>query len=39
MLDQLQKGRFGSTGDIVFIHTGGVYGLFPQRSHFDFLNT
>lgn len=39
MLDQLQKGHFGSTGDIVFVHTGGVYGLFPQRSHFDFLNT
>ncbi|MEX1670207.1 1-aminocyclopropane-1-carboxylate deaminase/D-cysteine desulfhydrase [Zhongshania guokunii] len=38
MLDQLQQGRFGSGGDIVFIHTGGVYGLFPQRSHFDFLN-
>ncbi|WP_373080165.1 1-aminocyclopropane-1-carboxylate deaminase/D-cysteine desulfhydrase [Zhongshania sp.] len=38
MLDQLQKGRFGSTGDIVFMHTGGVYGLFPQRSQFDFLN-
>ena len=38
MLDQLQQGRFGSTGDIVFMHTGGVYGLFPQRGHFEFLN-
>jgi D-cysteine desulfhydrase len=36
MLDQLQQGRFGQTGDIVFIHTGGVFGVFPQRDQFDF---
>jgi D-cysteine desulfhydrase len=37
MLDQLQKGRFDGAEDIVFMHTGGVYGLFPQRDNFDFL--
>ncbi|MBW2941536.1 1-aminocyclopropane-1-carboxylate deaminase/D-cysteine desulfhydrase [Zhongshania aquimaris] len=36
MLDQLKKGRFGDSGDIVFIHTGGVFGMFPQREQFEF---
>lgn len=36
MLDQLKKGRFGESGDIMFLHTGGVFGVFPQRSNFDF---
>ncbi len=36
MLQELEAGRFGE-GDIVFIHTGGVFGLFPQRQSFSFL--
>lgn len=38
MLQEHQQGRFGSDGDIVFVHTGGVFGLFPQRQHFAFLD-
>lgn len=28
MIDLVQKGHFGDTGNIVFVHTGGVAGLF-----------
>lgn len=31
MLDQLKQGYFAQSKDIVFIHTGGIFGLFPQR--------
>ncbi len=31
MLAELQQGRFDDCRDIVFIHTGGIFGLFPQR--------
>jgi D-cysteine desulfhydrase len=34
MLKEIGKGTFGDSGDIVFIHTGGSYGVFPHRSHF-----
>lgn len=34
LLSELPKGRFGDTGDVVFIHTGGMFGLFPQKAHF-----
>ena len=32
MLREIEGGRFSGMKDIVFIHTGGVYGLFPQKS-------
>ena len=32
LLSELQQGRFGQEGDVLFIHTGGVFGIFPQRS-------
>lgn len=32
MLTEMRQGRFRDTNDIVFIHTGGIYGLFPQRA-------
>lgn len=35
LLSELPKGRFGNAGDVVFIHTGGVFGIFPQRAHFS----
>lgn len=38
LLQERAKGRFGDDGDIVFVHTGGVFGLFPQRAEFAFLN-
>lgn len=34
MLQEYAAGRFNDTGDIVFIHTGGIYGLFPEREQF-----
>jgi D-cysteine desulfhydrase len=37
MLSEISKGRFGEEGDIIFVHTGGIFGLFPQRSQFQNL--
>jgi D-cysteine desulfhydrase len=34
LLCELEKGRFGAGGDVVFIHTGGVFGIFPQKELF-----
>ena len=31
MLDQMRHGRFRDEKDIVFVHTGGLFGLFAQR--------
>ncbi|MET0379704.1 MAG: D-cysteine desulfhydrase family protein [Spongiibacteraceae bacterium] len=36
LIEELKAGRFGDSNDIVFIHTGGVFGLFPQRDQFDY---
>lgn len=36
MLDQIRQGRFDDTNDIVFVHTGGIFGLFPQRQQLCF---
>ncbi len=35
MLQEIGKGRFAGCEDIVFVHTGGIYGLFPQRQNFS----
>ncbi len=32
MLAEIRLGRFKAVKDIVFIHTGGVFGLFPQKT-------
>ena len=34
LLHELKRGRFGDSGDIVFIHTGGSFGLFPHKEFF-----
>lgn len=34
MLAELAAGRFEGCRDIVFVHTGGIFGLFPQRRGF-----
>lgn len=34
MLCEIRKGRFDDASDIVFVHTGGSFGLFPQRGGF-----
>ena len=35
MLKELAEGRFEGVRDIVFVHTGGVFGVFPQRAGFQ----
>ncbi|MEK9871671.1 MAG: D-cysteine desulfhydrase family protein [Gammaproteobacteria bacterium] len=32
MLHEIQTGRLQGMKDIVFIHTGGIFGLFPQKT-------
>jgi D-cysteine desulfhydrase len=34
MIKEIAAGRFADTRDIVFMHTGGIFGLFPQRAGF-----
>ncbi len=36
LIAELRGGRFDDSADIVFVHTGGVFGLFPQRDRFSF---
>lgn len=36
MIDQIKNGRFRDAREIVFIHTGGIFGLFPQRQQIAF---
>jgi D-cysteine desulfhydrase len=36
LLSEIKRGRFDDSNDVVFIHTGGVFGVFPQREHFEF---
>lgn len=38
MLAEIASGRFAGCRDIVFIHTGGIFGLFPQRGGFNSTN-
>lgn len=35
MLAEIEQGRFAGCRDIVFVHTGGIFGLFPQRQGFS----
>jgi D-cysteine desulfhydrase len=34
LVDQIKKGRFRKGQKILFIHTGGIFGLFPYREWF-----
>lgn len=34
LVDQIRKGRFSKEAKILFIHTGGIFGLFPKRDMF-----
>lgn len=38
MLAELEAGRFHDCRDIVFLHTGGVFGVFPQAQQFNFTS-
>jgi D-cysteine desulfhydrase len=35
MLAEIEAGRFSDCRDIVFVHTGGIFGVFPQRRGFS----
>ena len=34
LLSEIEAGRFANAQDIVFIHTGGIFGLFPYSAQF-----
>ncbi len=34
LVSELAMGRFDDATDVVFMHTGGLFGLFPQRAHY-----
>ena len=36
LTEELKKGRFKDFKNILFIHTGGLFGLFPQKDLFNF---
>jgi D-cysteine desulfhydrase len=36
LIEELKAGRFDDSNDVVFVHTGGVFGLFPHRGQFDY---
>ena len=36
LIEECKKGRFKPDEDVVFIHTGGIFGLFPQRDQLGF---
>jgi D-cysteine desulfhydrase len=38
LLQEIRAGRFEGVRDIVFLHTGGIFGVFPQRDGFEFLS-
>jgi D-cysteine desulfhydrase len=35
LVNEIQKGNFSSVKDIVFIHTGGMFGIFPYKNQFS----
>lgn len=36
LTEEIKKGRFRDFKNILFIHTGGLFGLFPQKNLFEF---
>jgi D-cysteine desulfhydrase len=35
LIEEIKKGRFADASDIVFIHTGGIFGLFDYEQQFQ----
>ncbi|HAG73250.1 MAG TPA: D-cysteine desulfhydrase family protein, partial [Gammaproteobacteria bacterium] len=35
-LNKGEKGAFPGVKNIVFVHTGGLFGVFPQQQNFSF---
>lgn len=36
LINEIKNGQYQNEKDIVFVHTGGIFGMFPQRQHFNF---
>ncbi|WP_185230652.1 D-cysteine desulfhydrase family protein [Teredinibacter franksiae] len=36
LIQEIKQGRFEGVDDIVFVHTGGVFGLYPHKQEFGF---
>ncbi len=36
LYNEINNGKFNDSEKILFIHTGGLYGLFPKSEEFDF---
>lgn len=36
LLDEIKQGKYEGCENIVFVHTGGIFGLFPFASRFNF---
>lgn len=36
LVEEIKKGKFNDCQNILFIHTGGLFGLFPQKELFSF---
>ena len=37
LIEEIKSGAFAAEADVVFIHTGGIFGLFPWRQRFNAL--
>jgi len=38
LIEEIKKGKFNDSKNILFIHTGGLFGLFPSKNLFEFKN-
>ena len=36
MVKDIRQGRYSNASDIVFLHTGGIFGLFAQQQKLDY---
>ena len=36
LIEDIKKGHFAKDGDVVFVHTGGLFGLFAQQQSLEF---
>ncbi len=38
LYNEIKKGSFEKSKNILFVHTGGLFGLFPKKTQFEFKN-
>ncbi|MFL0799860.1 MAG: D-cysteine desulfhydrase family protein [Agarilytica sp.] len=36
LVEEIKKGSFANVSDVVFVHTGGIFGVFPYKDEFHF---